>query len=78
MLGLFAHVCSIVTVAVRYINFVWLVYAASGDTEFLAESYPAMRRCGECFRARIACPIACPNKQTSLKAQRNMLTKLVI
>ena len=73
-MGLFALVYSIVTVAVRYINFVWLVYAASGDTEFLAESYPAMRRCGECFRARFACP----NKERSLKAKRNMLTKLLI
>ena len=73
-MGLFALVCSIVTVAVRYINFVWLVYAASGDTEFLAESYPAMRRCGEFLRARIACP----NKERSLNAKRHMLTKLLI
>ena len=27
-----------------YVNFVWIVFVASGDTSFLAESYPAMQR----------------------------------
>jgi hypothetical protein len=39
--------CSLINradIIFSYLNIVWLVYVASGDLDFLAESYPAIKR----------------------------------